>query len=33
MMKAATIQTYMIQRNLKVVDNLPQIYFALRCRE
>ena len=33
MMKAANTQIHIIQRSLKAVNNLPQIYFALKCRD
>lgn len=33
MMRAANTQTHIIQRSLKAVNNLPQIYFALKCRD
>ena len=32
-MKAANTQTHIIRRSLKAVNNPPQIYFALRCRD
>lgn len=31
-MNAANTQTHIIQRSLNVVNNFPQIYFAIKCR-